>query len=195
MAAPFTHQGAWTDSARAHPTLAFLEKYTQMIKTRDPSASPTAFYAPSSIFYNGDGAVYTGSDAIWGWIKQLFAPFSDLGELDSSRRITVLPGKEFLSPGKGVIDLAEGGGAVKDEQKGDLVYYEHEMIFYFKDPKLERNVNGVKEGITVRRCMEFVVGPAEVKGQGTEGRQIWRGKVWWDSGVLYKEIENRRKMF
>jgi hypothetical protein len=48
------------------------------------------------------------------------------------------------------------------------------------------------DGIEVPRMLSFLVGEAEVQGQGTDGLQILEAKAWWDSGVLGKEITKRK---
>lgn len=58
------------------------------------------------------------------------------------------------------------------------------MVFFLKG-----KLSG--PGIPVRRAMSWVLGPAQVKGQGTDGLQWYEGRVWWDTQVLTNE--NRRR--
>jgi len=59
------------------------------------------------------------------------------------------------------------------------------MVFFLKC-----NLSG--PGIPVRRAMSWVLGPAQVKGQGTNGLQWYKGRVWWDTQVLTNEIRRRQ---
>jgi hypothetical protein len=76
--------------------------------------------------------------------------------------------------------LKWGGG-----EKGDLVSMD--CVTSFKVKGLEG------EAIRVPRMLSFVVGEAEEVGMGMGGLQILEAKVWWDSGVLVKEIGRRKK--
>ena len=112
----------------------------------------------------------------------MFGPFEKLG-VEGEHRLTVLEGRAVLEAGKGV--AKEDGEDVEGREiRGDVVFFEHTMVFHFK---------GSEEGETVsaRRMMEFVIGSAEEEGQGTSGLQIWRGKVWWDKGVVMSEAMRR----
>ncbi|KAI0259027.1 hypothetical protein BC834DRAFT_908311 [Gloeopeniophorella convolvens] len=134
--------------------------------------------APSAVFYNGDGVVlYEGGERIWTWMHDLFSPFERLDVQIEESRARVLEGVVTLKPGVGV--LAEDGDELG--QGGEKV------VFYPRDSALRG------EGIPVRRMMEFVIGEPEEAGQGTDGRQFWRGKVWWDTIVLAHELAERRR--
>lgn len=195
----YTHTGPWSPDTRSSPTLAFLEKYTKMILSGDLSDPFHTWYAPSSVFHNTDGVDYVGGEEIWEWIKKLFGPFERLGEPDESRIVRLLPqsfhiqeapgpiskGAEVKMPSRKPDEL--GQNAEVGLQKADLVLYEHVMVFYLQGRKPS------EEGIPVRRAMEFAIGKSESEGQGMDGLQIWRGKVWWDTSVLKKEIESKGK--
>ena len=183
-----THVGPWNTSSRSHPTLQFLEAYTAKIKSRDSSGHFHSWYAPSAVFYNGDGAVYRGGLAIWEWIAELFGPFEKLDEDTETRVIRLLERQVPLQPAGEVQSARLDTSQAKSGQMGDLILFEHIMVFYPKSKELR----GDGKGIPVRRMMEFVIGESEVEGQGTHGRQIWQGKVWWDTAVLGRELEKRK---
>lgn len=67
--------------------------------------------------------------------------------------------------------------------RGDLVMMD--CITAFKVKGLGGDLIGVP------RLLSFVVGEAE-GGLGVDGLWILEAKVWWDSGVLEKEIERRK---
>ncbi|KAI0259030.1 hypothetical protein BC834DRAFT_908318 [Gloeopeniophorella convolvens] len=101
------------------------------------------WYAPSAVFYNGDGVVYQGGERIWTWMHDLFGPFERLDVQIEESRARVLEGVVTLKPGVGV--LAEDGdvpGQSGEEttdpsiKKGDLVIYEHVMVFHPRDSAL-----------------------------------------------------------
>jgi len=68
---------------------------------------------------------------------------------------------------------------------GDRLIHQQDMFFFTKEGK-EKEI-----GIPVRRTIEFVSGPAEVEGQGTDGLQYYEGKTFWDTNVLMKELARR----
>ena len=183
----FTHIGTWNSSSCSNPTLRFLEAYTSKITSRDSSGPFHSWYAPSAVFFNGDGKIYQGGPVIWEWVAELFRPFKKLGE--GPERVVRLLEKQvpLQLPGE-----ARGAslkpGQIESGPMADLVMYEHVMVFYPKSKELQGN----GEGISVRRMMEFVIGESEVEGQGTHGHQIWQGKVWWDRAVLGNELEKRK---
>lgn len=74
-------------------------------------------------------------------------------------------------------------GIEEGRLKGDLVMMD--CITAFK-------VKGLQgDAIRVPRMLSFLVGQAE-EDMGTGGLWILEAKVWWNSGVLGKEIENRK---
>ena len=185
----FTHVGAWNSSSRSYPALRFLEAYTSIIKSRDSSGPFYSWYAPSAVFFNGDGKIYQGGQIIWEWIVELFGPFEKLDEGSEPRVIRLLEKQVPLQPAGETKDASLEVGQIGERLVGDLVLFEHVMVFY---PKL-KELQGNGEGIPVRRMIEFVIGESEVEGQGTHGRQIWQGKVWWDTAVLGRELEKRKR--
>ena len=76
---------------------------------------------------------------------------------------------------------------VEGAGKGDLVVLETETSFWLKGEDGMRQ----EEPVVVPRLLSFLVGEAE-EGLGTSGKWILEGKVWWDTGVLMREIAKRR---
>ena len=162
-----TFPTSFTPTTRLEPSLSFLESYTAHVDSLDLSAPSTTSYSPNATFYNTDGIVYSGGAAIWTWMRGLFGPFAALKHNILSIRLTR--------------DVeVEGAG------KGDLVVLETKTSFWLK------GADGVRqeEPVVVPRLLSFLVGEAE-EGLGTHGRWILEGKVWWDSGVLMREIARR----
>ena len=60
------HRDGVTDVVSKVPrsSLSFIRKYTNKVDSLDLSGSFSAWYAPSTIFYNGDGSVYDGGKKI-----------------------------------------------------------------------------------------------------------------------------------
>jgi hypothetical protein len=164
-----SHIGPLDSSTRASPTLAFFEKYASQVDSMDLSAPFHAWYAPTAQFYNADGVVYDGGDAIWTWMHALFGQFEKVQH--DIKIIRLLPS----------VSKDES----KTEKSGDLVLSDCVTTFWMKPP-----LNG--DGITVPRMLSFLIGEAEVKGQGTDGLQILEAKAWWDSNVLVKEVLRRK---
>lgn len=184
----FSHQGPWNESTRSVPSLAFLEAYTNNVKACNFGGPYHDWFTASAMYYNMDGKVYDGGEAIWDWMRgELFGPFERIGE-DEQRVARVLRGAATVRPGVGVVD--ECGLHTSEQElqpgdkKADLIFYEQVIIFYLKQ------LPG--EGIPVRRLMEWVISDSEVEGQGWKGSQIWKGKVWWDRTPLGQEIAARR---
>lgn len=161
------HRDGATDvaSTTSRPSLSFIRKYTNKVDSLDLSGSFSAWYAPSAIFYNGDGSVYNGGEKIWEWMHVLFSPFA---RMEHSVKITrVLDGLNFAC------------------QICDLLILEAETSFWLKKPL-------AGEAIRVPRLLMFLVGPAETQGEGTDGLQIWEARAYWDTAVLEKEIRRRQ---
>jgi hypothetical protein len=45
--------------------------------------------------------------------------------------------------------------------------------------------------LAVPRLLEFWIRQSEVQGQGTDGLQIFRLKVWWDKSSLFQKLATR----
>lgn len=178
-----THTGPFNAQSRENPTLAFYEKYVEDIKNINLSTMYPDWYALECTFYNSDGTFYRGGPAIKTWIEGLFGSLSHIGINHHAHR--VLPYE--ASPAVG----DEGVGDPQDitnqasKRKCTRLLTEHDMVFYLKG-----NLSG--PGISVRRTMSWVLGPAQVEGQGTDGLQWYEGRVWWDTNVLTKEIAKRQ---
>ncbi len=74
---------------------------------------------------------------------------------------------------------------INGHEKGIGSFTSKMMVFYPKEDTLK------ELGIPVRRTIEFVSGPSEVEGQGTDGLQYYVGKTFWDTNVLKFELERR----
>jgi len=159
-----THYGEWNDESRKVPALAFFEKYDNMVIACDFSGSYHDWFAPSAQFYfnNGD-TIHSGAET-WEVMKSpaLFGTYEKL--VAENRISTVIIGGHKL---------------------GDRLIHQQDMFFYTREGKAK------EIGIPVRRTIEFVSGPAEVEGQGTDGLQYYVGKTFWDTNVLTKELARR----
>ena len=149
----------------ADKSLSFIRKYATKIDSLDLSGPSSAWYAPSAIFYNGNGNIYDGGEKIWEWMHGLFSPFAKIEHLIKSTR--VLTGTQYGGDGR------------------DLLILETDTSFWLKKP-----LDG--EAILAPRLLTFLVGPAEAHDEGTDGMQIWQANVYWDSTVLEKEVNRRR---
>lgn len=165
-----THRGSLGPSTRFVPALAFYEKYANHVRAIDLSGPFSNFYAPSAIFFNGDGKIYHGGNAIWEWMKDLFGPFERL-EFEHEV-IRVLP----------LEDDDDTEGRSKERWR---ILTEHVMIAFLKGEL-------AGEGIPVRRAMSWVLGPSEEEETGTDGLQWFEGKVWWDTAVVGREVVRRK---
>jgi hypothetical protein len=157
-----THYGEWNAESRAVPALAFFEKYDAVVQACAFTGPSHDWFAPSAHFYANTGATYTRGDAIWEWMQSP-ALFGAYARVTPTNRVTT---------------VLLGGDA-----KGDRLVHQQDMVFH---PR------GGGAGITVRRQIEFVSGPSEVPGQGTDGLQYFVGRTFWDTNVLTKELERRR---
>ena len=146
-------------------SIDFIRSYTGKIDSLDLSGPFSAWYAPSAVFYNGDGKIYDGGRAIWEWMHSLFGLFAKLEHLVKTTR--VLGGVNSVGP------------------MCDLFVMETETHFWLKAP-----LDG--EAIHVPRLLMFLVGPEEIQGEGTDGLQIWEAKAYWDTAVLEREVKLRQ---
>lgn len=159
------HRDGSTDVAltASRSSLGFIRKYTNQVDSLDLSGSFSAWYAPSAVFYNGDGGVYEGGKNIWEWMRVLFSPFAKMEHLVKATR---------------VLDGLNSAGC-------DLLILEVETSFWLKKP-----LDG--EAIRAPRLLMFRVGPVGTQGEGTDGLQILEAKAYWDTAVLEKEIRRRQ---
>ncbi|KAH8894498.1 hypothetical protein GQ53DRAFT_820881 [Thozetella sp. PMI_491] len=179
----FTHTGPFDARTRANPALNFFEKYVTTIENLDLENEYPDFYALNCTFYDTTGATYVGGPAIDAWIKQLFSPLEKIVANHHVHRVipfTSTPGigAEGANEAQDAVDLACGKDCT-------WIFTEHDLIFYLAAP-----LEG--PGIPVRRSMDFLLGPAQVPGQGTDGKQWYEVKVWWDVSILSNEIARRQ---
>lgn len=159
-----THYGEWNEDSRKVPALSFFEKYDNVVKRCDFSGSFHDWYAPGARFYFNNGTtLYSGAE-IWEVMKSP-ALFGKYEKLVAENRISTV--------------------IIGGHEKGDRVIHQQDMVFFPREGNLK------EVGISVRRTIEFVCGPSEVEGQGTDGLQFYIGKTFWDTSVLTKELERR----
>lgn len=157
-----THYGEWNEASRAIPALKFFEKYDAAVIKCEFSDPYHKWFAPSAKFYANNGTDYDGGSAIWEWMMSP-SLFGDYWKLVPENRITT---------------VILGG-----HERGDRLIHQQDMVFFPRQgPKKE-------DGIPVRRTIEFVSGPSEVDGQGTDGLQYYVGKTFWDTNTLAKAKE------
>lgn len=163
-----THYGPFNDESRKVAALKFFEKYNAAVIACTFNDPYHKWFAPSAKFWANDGTYYDGGDEIWEWMKgALFGAYEKLEPTDLISTV-ILNGHE----------------------KGDRIIQQQTMTFWFKsDKEGEENLKG--EGVPIRRTIEFVSGPSEVEGQGTDGLQYYVGKTFWDTELLTKERARR----
>lgn len=154
-----THYGAFNDTSRQTPALAFFEKYNAAVISCQFSEPSQTWFADSCDFYFNNGATLHSGFEIWEWMKspKLFGHYAK------------------LEPTNMISTVILGG-----HEKGDRLIHQQDMVFFPKQGSAELR----EKGIPVRRTLEFVSGPAEVEGQGTDGLQYFVGKTFWDTNVL-----------
>lgn len=143
--------------------LSFLGRYNDKVDSLDLSGSYHDYYAPSCKFYNTNGAVYDGGEAIWTWMKGLFGVFDTVRHEHKSIRIFPAAAEEW--------DPASNA---------QWVFIDSTTFFQFaKKPS-----GPDQDEIQMPRFLCFLVGKSEVEGQGTDGLQILQAKVWRDTRTL-----------
>jgi hypothetical protein len=153
-------------SLQGESAISFISAYASRVDSMDLSGPYHNWYAPTCNFYNADGAIYKGGEAIWTWMQELFGRFEKVEHKQSKTWV--------------LRDVSVGA----EEKKGNLVMMDCVTTFWVKG-----ELSG--EGIEVPRLLSFVVGKAEGE-MGTDGLQILEAKTWWDSGVLIKELGRRK---
>jgi hypothetical protein len=162
-----THYGEWNEESRRIPALNFFEKYDAVVKSCDFSGPYHDWFAPSAKFNVNTGLTLDSGSEIWEWMKSPVL-FGNYAKLEPQNRIST---------------VIYGG-----HEKGDRLIHQQDMVFYQREGPLK------DVGIPVRRTIEFVSGPSEIKGQGTDGLQYFVGKTFWDTGVLNAELARREKL-
>lgn len=187
------HRGPFDESTRKIPALRFFEAYLDMAQDLARIAASDTFlewFSPSAAVIDRDGYVWRSPKTILGGMQKILGWAKMRVEHKETK---LLSGVVLLRPGIGVVDIADGFSGEKAVEfknevagdiRGDIILCEH--VVYFT-PKLPDGSQGKEIGVS--RMIEFINGPAEVSGQGTYGRQHWKGKVWWDSDVLKSEMK------
>lgn len=186
VAHPVTFSGSFSPTTRKIPALLFIEKYSVKVDSLDLSTPYSAWYAHKAIFYNSDGKIYRGGEAIWNWMRGLFGPqFRALHHQVYSIRMMDPTVDELVEVG-----LSEGDGAsVK------WVQLEVDTVFWLSGPGEEK--------VVARRMLAFLVGTskqlypgaqeeAQKQEEGTDGHWILMAKAWWDSTELARKLAARR---
>jgi len=158
-----THYGEWNEDSRKVPALNFFEKYNDVVINGDFSGPFQDWFAPNAQFYFNNGTTLHSGAEIWEVMKSP-ALFGVYEKLVAKNKITTV--------------------IIGGHEKGHRLIHQQDMIFYPREGNLK------EVGIPVR-AIEFVSGPSEVEGQGTDGRQFHVGKTFWDTAVLTKELARR----
>ncbi|KUJ13822.1 uncharacterized protein LY89DRAFT_672103 [Mollisia scopiformis] len=155
-----THHGEWNEESRAIPAINFFEKYDAVVTAGDLSGSYHDWFAPSARFYANTGVTLHSGAEIWDFMKSLslFGAY----EIITTNRITTV--------------------IIGGHERGDRLIHQSDTVFYPKEGK-DKGI-----GIPIRRTIEFVSGPSEVHGQGTDGLQYFVGKTFWDTHVLKAQV-------
>ncbi|KAH8883038.1 hypothetical protein GQ53DRAFT_434022 [Thozetella sp. PMI_491] len=183
LATIVTHTGPFDETTRAIPALDFFEKYIGAVQSLNLDQEYPDFYALNCTFYNTDGKVIVGGPNIAQFSRDLF---SILDKIVINNHVSrVVP--YTSTPGLG----SEGSDNAQDavnQACGNActwVFNEHDLVFYLAPP-----LDG--PGIPVRRSINFLLGPAQIPGQGTNGKQWYQAKVWFDQSILTDEIARRQ---
>ena len=120
----YTHEGGWTSSSRIDPILGFVEKFTDMMKSKE-AVSERAWFGPSTKFACGNGSIYgpggVGGD-ITKWIRDLFSSMGTVEETGRVRKVTVVKNLKYLKSGRGTLTDSEAEFVdPKKMMKGSLV--------------------------------------------------------------------------
>jgi hypothetical protein len=178
-----THTGPFDETTRENPTLNFFEKYVATITGDDPGNVFPNFYAPESVFYDANSIALVGGESIAAGSGSVFGIFERIEVNHHNMR--VLPYESTSAAGdEGPGDLANVAANCKKVGTCTQLLTEHDMVFFLNAP-----LDG--PGIPVRRAMSWVLGPTQVAGQGTDGKQWYQSKVWWDEKILFDEIAKR----
>lgn len=180
-----THTGPFDASTRANPTLSFFEKFVNSLEAFSFKDSFPDFYAPNCTFYNGDGTKVVGGANIAAALEASFAPFNKIVINQHVHR--VIPFTVTKASGdEGANNPQDAINANACASSGcNWIFTEHDIVYSLSPP-----LNGPT--IPVRRSLTFLAGPAQVKGQGTNGLQWYELKIWSDQSVLDKEIAKRQ---
>jgi hypothetical protein len=173
----FHHSGPYSSQTRLSPRFRFLEEYASKVEaasTTPLSSIPsTRYYLPSATFYNTNGVIYQGSDAIWTWMTGLFAPLEYIHHDYIS----------FLEFERNVADTESG-----ESKKQWVIYNEAVRCLRMKGWEGE----GRKE-VRIPIFMMFVLEEAAEEGVGTNGLGFKEVSIWWDEKVLMDAIKSKEK--
>lgn len=155
------------EDSRKVLALNFFEKYDNVDINCDFSGSLQDWFSPSAQFYFNNGTTLHSGAEIWEVMKSpaLLGIYVKLVAKDRTAAVII-------------------GG----HEKGDRLIHQQNIIL------IPREENIKEVDIPVRRVIGFVSGPSEVKGQGTDRRQFYVGRTFWDTAVLTKELARREAL-
>jgi hypothetical protein len=171
------HSGPYSPQTRLSPRLRFLEEYASKVEaapTTPLSSIPsTRYYLPTATFYNTNGVIYQGADAIWTWMTGLFAPLEYIHHDYIS----------FLEFERNVAGTETG-----ESKKQWVIYNEGIRCLRMKGWESEG-----REELRIPIFMMFVLEEAAEEGVGTNGLGFKEVSIWWDEKVLMDAIKNKEK--
>lgn len=183
----YTHMGSLTPYTDI-PALRIVNGYLNALDSLDfETHEGGVFFADDAAFFDATNNTYRSSDSIWTGIKSRFGDFEFMHHQTCLARVF----------GPDVRSLKEG--------ERHVVSVQAVMLCRLKGWEEERIVE-------IPRMFEFIVGTVEEPAseeipdegieaeeqvsrpkRGYQGLHIYEGKVWWDSGVLAKAIEEKKK--
>ncbi|GME25149.1 hypothetical protein GTA08_BOTSDO11386 [Neofusicoccum parvum] len=199
-----THTGSLTPYTDI-PALRVVHGYLSALDSLDFDTSDSnVFFADDAVFFDTTNNVYRSSEAIWNGIKSRFGDFEFMHHQTCLARVF----------GSDVRCLKDGERHVVSVQAVMLCRlkgWEEERIveiprmFEFivgtvqepaPEPREERtqhDAGALGEGPEGREMEDENAGAALRPKRGYQGLHIYEGRVWWDSGVIAKAVEEKAK--
>ncbi|EKG12272.1 hypothetical protein MPH_10577 [Macrophomina phaseolina MS6] len=186
------------------PALRIVQAYLSALDSLDFGASePSVWFADDAAFFDATNNTYHSAETIWNGIKTRFEGFEFVHHQTCIARVF----------GPDVRRLKEGERHVVSVQAIMLCrlknWEEEKMIeiprmFEFvvgmveepapaTSPDEGQDAGGPAGDPEARDIQEGNVESSLSQRRGYQGLHIYEGRVWWDSGVLAKAIEERQK--
>lgn len=199
----YTHMGSLTPYTDI-PSLRIVEGYFSALDSLDFDANaPGVLFADNAAFFDTTNNTYHSAETIWNGIKNRFEGF---GFVHHQTCVTRVFGPDVRSLKEGDRHVVSVQAIMlcrlKDWEEEKMIEIPRMFEFVIgtaEEPapatsqEEQQDSEELAEETDSRDIQEESVESSPQPKRGYQGLHIYEGRVWWDSGVLAKAIEERKK--
>lgn len=199
----YTHMGSLTPYTDI-PSLRIVEGYFSALDSLDFDANaPGVLFADNAAFFDTTNNTYHSAETIWNGVKNRFEGF---GFVHHQTCVTRVFGPDVRSLKEGDRHVVSVQAIMlcrlKDWEEEKMIEIPRMFEFVIgtvEEPapatsqEEQQDSEELAEETDSRDIQEESVESSPQPKRGYQGLHIYEGRVWWDSGVLAKAIEERKK--